>query len=365
MLPIVLLVLVTMAGCVRSHESRRRHLPPTDHPIPVTSLPGLSGPLPSDIYSGYVNIETIAQSNQTMLLHYVLMESENGPDSGPTLIWYNGGPGRSSLWGMMVELGPLLLNDASLTTLQRNPYAWTKFANVLALDNPPPVGFSFCDPPGAWWPNGTSCGPWDDERVGRTNAEAIFKIFTIHFPSGKYVKNGFRFVGESYGGVYIVETAQALLDNATYANVSKHLTGIGFGDATLGGQADSTGVYWNLLFLYGHGQMSTETWEGLLDACTMDQLRGKSPMTPQCSANVTGATAEVGPYFLYNLYDNCPPTTFSTYQQRPRKASPASPRVGYDCPGTCSSNGSIGRTYAAPSESHRTRFSLWPTMVGE
>ena len=43
------------------------------------------------------------------------MESENDPSTDPLVVWYNGGPGASSMYGLMVELGPLLLNDESYT----------------------------------------------------------------------------------------------------------------------------------------------------------------------------------------------------------------------------------------------------------
>ncbi len=54
----------------------------------------------------------------------------------------SGGPGASSLFGLLVELGPLLLNEQSLNNaefnrtgipqLQANPNSWSKVAHVLA-----------------------------------------------------------------------------------------------------------------------------------------------------------------------------------------------------------------------------------------
>jgi carboxypeptidase C (cathepsin A) len=45
----------------------------------------------------------------------VFIESEGNPSTDPVILWSNGGPGASSLFGIMAELGPLLLNDDSLT----------------------------------------------------------------------------------------------------------------------------------------------------------------------------------------------------------------------------------------------------------
>jgi serine carboxypeptidase-like clade 1 len=69
--------------------------------------------------------------------------------------------------GLFVEMGPLLLssqsvrtaayNETGVPTLYRNPYAWTKVANVLILNGPAPVGYSFCTPAGPSG-DGNSCG---------------------------------------------------------------------------------------------------------------------------------------------------------------------------------------------------------------
>ena len=117
----------------------------------ITSLPGWSGALPSKWYSGYVNVT--ASMDREMLVHYVYIESEGDAAHDPTILWTNGGPGASSMFGLLVELGPLILNENSVATpefkksgvptLYRNDFGWSKLGGVLMFDWPPPVGFSY------------------------------------------------------------------------------------------------------------------------------------------------------------------------------------------------------------------------------
>ena len=68
----------------------------------------------------------------------------------------NGGPGASSFgYGYLTELGPFSVrsknvtaNPASWERLEANPKAWTTVANVLFLESPSNVGFSYCGPAG-------------------------------------------------------------------------------------------------------------------------------------------------------------------------------------------------------------------------
>lgn len=120
---------------------------------------------------------------------------------------YNGGPGASSLFGLFVELGPLLLNDLSLADplynatgipqLVRNPWGWSSVANLLVVDNPPPVGFSYCEPAGVKG-DGYSCGNWTDDLAAVANAQAL-RNFGALFPSS--FAGGVYLIGESYAGV--------------------------------------------------------------------------------------------------------------------------------------------------------------------
>lgn len=53
------------------------------------------------------------------------VESQASPSKDPLLFWFNGGPGCSSLGGLLQEMGPFLVNDDG-HTLRQNPYAWNK-----------------------------------------------------------------------------------------------------------------------------------------------------------------------------------------------------------------------------------------------
>ncbi len=58
----------------------------------------------------------------------------------PTILWLQGGPGCSSLFGAFVEHGPFIIqNDGSFVN---NSFAWNTAANVLYIDSPPGTGFS-------------------------------------------------------------------------------------------------------------------------------------------------------------------------------------------------------------------------------
>ena len=91
------------------------------------------------MYSGYVSIPGTSK-----MIHYVLVESQNDWEKDPLVIWMNGGPGCSSLLGWSQEIGPWALEDGALK-FHKNEYAWNKEANILFIEQPAGVGYSYCD----------------------------------------------------------------------------------------------------------------------------------------------------------------------------------------------------------------------------
>ena len=61
----------------------------------VENLPGIDME-GTKLWSGFVNI-----TGSSKRIHYLLVESENNPAEDPLIIWYNGGPGCSSMLGFM------------------------------------------------------------------------------------------------------------------------------------------------------------------------------------------------------------------------------------------------------------------------
>lgn len=104
------------------------------------------------------------------------------------MLWLNGGPGCSSLLGAVQEHGPFIFTD-NTTDMYLNPYSWNLHANVLYLESPPSVGFSYSD-----------TNLWDDNQTATANADAIWCFFDIF---SEFKNLDFYIAGESYGGMYV------------------------------------------------------------------------------------------------------------------------------------------------------------------
>ena len=98
----------------------------------------------TDTYSGY-----LTTTNETKKLHYVFAESESDPQNDPVVIWFNGGPGCSSMGAFMQENGPIAIDDGE-DYIKKNPQPWTKRANVLWIESPAGVGWSIAETEEDW-----------------------------------------------------------------------------------------------------------------------------------------------------------------------------------------------------------------------
>ena len=133
-------------------------------------------------------------------------------------------------------MGPVLINATG--GLMANPYAWTKQANLLILESPAGVGYSYC----AAMAEGGSCHNTDISTAAAARA-AIQDFFSTKFPELK--AGSFYITGESYAGVYIPTLADEILRNAPEVP----LRGVAVGDPCTDtpAQAQAFDMLWSVI----------------------------------------------------------------------------------------------------------------------
>lgn len=87
-------------------------------------------------FSGYLDV------SDTKHMHYWFFPSTSADaSSDPVVFWTNGGPGCSGLLGAFTEQGPFWPQaDGNLAD---NEYAWNRAANMIFVEQPCGVGFSY------------------------------------------------------------------------------------------------------------------------------------------------------------------------------------------------------------------------------
>lgn len=292
-----------------------------DHPDLMTHMPGFDQPLPSKWYSGYLDYELEGRQVHT---HYVLVEAEdNLAGDKPLIYWSNGGPGASSLFGLLTELGPLMLSDESLNTPDYkktgiptpiyNPYSWSRLGHLLIIDQPAPVGFSYCGDD----LESHSCGgiAWTDELTSLNSYTALQTFFEKKFPC--LLELPLYLTGESYGGIYIPTLARRIYTDMTKTKIK--LQGFAVGDGCLGvettmcgGLSKGGGVFrdfWYIVFMAGHHQIPLQDFRMVMKACAhqdrSDFLTTNSRDDELCKAALAKIKNELGGFFEYSLYDEC------------------------------------------------------------
>lgn len=110
MMSVVILALIVLSSFSLASSSRNR---PGDLDE-ILYLPG-AWPQPNfKQFSGYLH-----GSSDKVNIHYWLVEAASSPASAPLIVWLNGGPGCSSLEGLLTENGPYLVSFLCLSSIVR------------------------------------------------------------------------------------------------------------------------------------------------------------------------------------------------------------------------------------------------------
>jgi hypothetical protein len=188
----------------------------------IENLPGYGRP-PTTQFSGFLDAtdgcDTSANGPYCKIHYWLNLAEVEDPLQAPVVLWMNGGPGSSSILGLLQENGPLLMNATG--GLMNNPWAWTKLANLLVIEAPIGVGYSYCANQKL---EGKTCKNTDRFTASASRA-ALVDFFTSKFP--EFSKNEFYIIGESYAGVYIPTLTKEILDHASSVI---NLKGIAVGD---------------------------------------------------------------------------------------------------------------------------------------
>ncbi len=148
----------------------------------------------------------MAATQQQNNLFYWLFKNTSLPtnDQTPLVLWLNGGPGASSMFGLFLENGPLKvtktgpgMDDFSLGLAPQG--SWGDQVDILYVDQPAGTGFSYYQ-----------TSPLTNELDGAAEMVQMLTAFLNKYP--EYNKRQFIISGESYAGKYIPMIAKLLLD---------------------------------------------------------------------------------------------------------------------------------------------------------
>ncbi|VFQ86891.1 unnamed protein product [Cuscuta campestris] len=218
----------------------------------ILSLPKQPPGVKFGQYSGYVTVDPRAGRS----LFYYLAESPHNSSAKPLVLWLTGGPGCTSLG--FFEIGPYKVRSDG-KTLYMDEYAWNNVANVLFVESPAGVGFSYSNTSSDYNTTG-------DRRTAKDSYTFLVNWFQ-RFPH--YKKRHFYITGQSYCGHFIPQLAHTIV---THNNNNNQNSGLPFinlkGIAVGNGLLDSDLVLKGISdFLWGHAMSSDETHQGIIKNC--------------------------------------------------------------------------------------------------
>ncbi|XP_066539916.1 probable serine carboxypeptidase CPVL [Hoplias malabaricus] len=190
----------------------------------------LVGPLPGanvKSYSGYLTVNKSYNSN----LFFWFFPAQVSPETAPVLLWLQGGPGGTSMFGLFVEHGPYVVYKN--LTLGYRDFPWTSRYSVLYIDNPVGTGWSFTENDRGYATN--------QDDVGQDLYNALVQFFQIF---SEFQSNDFYATGESYAGKYVPAVGYYIHKNNPFAKVKINFKGVAIGDGLcdpelmMGGYAD-------------------------------------------------------------------------------------------------------------------------------
>merc|ERR1719223_1445620 len=201
----------------------------------------------------------------------MFVTSQNDPATDPLLIWFNGGPGCSSMLGFMQEHGPYVMENNS-TVFVENEYSWNTNASVLYIEQPAGVGFSYCDPT---IPEDCT---FDDMSASNDTIIALVEWFNL-FP--EYNKNN-------------------VSNEDDKINLKTMIVGNGVTNWTYDTMpATVTELYWRSL-------ISQQLHDNITAAkCDYSMIEFENDISAECMEYMTKFNSLIDKVNIYNIYGTC------------------------------------------------------------
>ncbi|KAL1310734.1 hypothetical protein AAFC00_000987 [Neodothiora populina] len=158
-----------------------------------------------DIGESYAGLMPISEQKNASELYFWYFPSEDKKATDEILIWLNGGPGCSSLEGVLQENGPFIWQYGTNKPVKNN-YAWSNLTNVVWVEQPVGTGFS----------QGIPTAQSEEEVAVQ------FAGFWKNFVETFDLQNRKVYItGESYAGMYVPYISSHFLDlnNTKYYDV--------------------------------------------------------------------------------------------------------------------------------------------------
>ncbi|CAL9222747.1 unnamed protein product [Arabidopsis halleri] len=240
-------------------------------------------------FAGYVDVDS--ENGRSLFYYYV--EAVKEPDTKPLTLWLNGGPGCSSVGGgAFTELGPFYPTGDG-RGLRLNSMSWNKASNLLFVESPAGVGWSYSN----------RSSDYNARDKSTANDMLVFLLRWFNkFPELK--SRDLFLTGESYAGHYIPQLADVILSyNSRSSGFKFNVKGIAIGNPLLKLDRDVAAAY---EYLWSHGMISDEVRLTIMTQCDFANPKNMSNACIHAIVDSSILTEYINSYHV--LLDVCYPS---------------------------------------------------------
>lgn len=136
-----------------------------------------------------------------------MLLSKRNPAEDPIILWLQGGPGASSMYGLMIQWGTKVITCGA-DKLVNNPFPLNEKATVIFLDNPAGVGFS----------KGANVDNSLDSALNILRF--LDQLRRTDFNGHKFSNQPLHIMGASFAGHYILALGYTIATDSKYKDLN-------------------------------------------------------------------------------------------------------------------------------------------------